>query len=197
MNNCRITLILLLIFGLGFQTFAQDQNTVDSRKWKSYVGAGYYNWDWDFDRSHILSLEYGVKLNKRNEIAFIAYYSKSGQTNYISFSTSFHWSMIKNEKRRFNFFLAPELQFRHQWNHSNSNINNYSNYNSIFFLGFIPQYRISNRFDLAMELKIGYGYRWNKFDGYFQDGVYFQSYGDWWFFISPALRLKYNLGKRN
>lgn len=194
MNHCRIALILLLVFGIGFQTLAQEQNTVDSRKWKSFVGVGYF--DCDYFNSPILSLEYGIRLKKRNEIAFITYYYKFRQTNQMSFSASFHWSMIKDEKRRFNFFLAPELQFRHQWDHSNNNINNYSQYNYIFFLGFIPQYRISNRFDIAVELKIGRGYRWNKFDGYFRNGVYYGSYGDWWYFALPALRLKYNFGKR-
>lgn len=196
MNNCRITLIFLSVFGIVFQSLGQDQNAVDSRKCKSYLGAGYYDWDWDFDRLHTLSLEYGIKLKKRNEIAFTTYYYKFRQTNQMSFSASFHWSIIKDEKRRFNFFLAPELLFKHQWDHSNNNINNYSQYNYIFFLGFIPQYRISNRFDIAVELKIGRGYRWNEFDGYFHNGIYYQSYGEWWFYALPAIRLKYNFGKR-
>ncbi|MBK7964358.1 MAG: hypothetical protein IPK10_02940 [Bacteroidetes bacterium] len=104
--------------------------------------------------------------------------------------------MIKNEKRRFNLFLAPELFFMHQWNHSNNNKLNYRDYDYIFFLGLIPQYRISKRFDLSLELKIGYGYSWYEFDGYFQQGTYFQSYGEWLFYAFPGLRLKYNFGVR-
>jgi hypothetical protein len=194
MNSTKVNLTLLLLFLLSFHVRGQSEHYAEKRTWKKYVGVAIHHYDLQI--SNMKSIEYGIKLNKRNEIASTGYFAWQNKTNYLYFSSSFHWSLIKKEKRRFNLFLAPELFLGHKWNHSNQNQRNSSDYYSALFIGLIPQYRICKRFEIAMEIKIGYGFVWYKFDGYFYHGNYIQSYGERTFFALPGLRLKYNFGKK-
>ena len=191
-NSIVSALVFTIYLFSPLLSLAQKEDKIE--KWKHVVGFGVL--DYYLVSYPSFTIEYGIHLKRRNELTFPIYVYNYKNTYSIGISSSFHFSIVKNERRRFNLFLSPGFTFYHEWNHSQTNIHKQSTTGTYLCFGLIPQFRISPRLNLALEMKIGYGYTWYNREPNFQNGVFYGSYGEWQVVALPSLRLKYNFGKR-
>ena len=192
----RKSIVLAMIFTIcflsPFLSLAQQEDKI--KQWKHVVGVGAL--DYYIGKYTNFTIEYGIHLGKRNELTFPIYVYRLKNGYSLGISSSYHFSVVKNDRRRFNLFLSPGFTFYQSRNQSKMIILKEITTGTYLCFGLIPQYRISPRLNLALEMKMGYGYTWYKREPYFQNGVFYGSYGEWQVVALPALRLKYNFGKR-
>ncbi len=182
-------LIVLLFFSASSSSIAQDSNNTSSFKHELGFGGMYYG-----NSNFLLSSSYTKIFKNSNELIFPVYYFKYGNRKAISGSISFCWTTNKNS--RFSFNLIPELNLYFEWQHKfRSEL--YSNrYGFITYLGLSPSYKISPRFKISLDLKIGHGYLWSKNNTFnlpnnFTNIIYRIEDDGWLYFGDAIFRVNY------
>ncbi len=181
----RLLLLFTLIFFSYFASYSQvdSENVNDNR----FIGLGGFT----VQNFKLISLEFGRRTDRWNELAIPMYFLKEGIRSEVAISGAYHIALVK-KRSRFNFFISPELNLAYNWYERLNTGRNVSRFGYFICLGLIPQVRLTDRFVLVYEFKLGHGYLWAKNDKYSFNGDVIYTERGWYFRYLPAFRLKYS-----